>query len=158
MFSPVLTDQEVQCITDEQDTMEDVQCMGTDNGVEDNINHWVLSITESGPVKKKKKKKDKHRDCNATDNNDVTDSNTMEMGNTDSADVALTTSKQSKCKERTVDDLEDGEMIVVERKKKRKSKTITEDVPVGKKTKLQEADNEVEMHLVKKHKKKKSIE
>ena len=154
MFSPLLTDQEVQCITDGQDTMEDAQCIGIDNGVEDNINHWVSSITESGAVKKKKKK-DKHRDCNAIDN--VTDSRTVEMGdcNTESTDGTFMTSKQSK---RSINDLEDNEMIVVEHKKKRKSKTTTEDVPVGKKTKLQEADNEIEMHLVKKHKKKKSIE
>lgn len=153
-------DQVVEHVTDGQDTVEDAQCAGTDNGVEDNINHWLSSITESGVVKKKKKK-DKHKDCNVTDN--VTNSSAMELAdcNTESAGTALTDSKQSKCKERIVNDqvdMEDGEVTVVECKKKRKSKIIAEDVPVGKKTKLQAADNETEIQVVKKHKKKKSIE
>ena len=150
-------DQVVEHVTEGQDTMEDAQCAGTDNGVEDNINHWLSSITESGVVKKKKKK-DKHKDYDVTDN--VTDSSAMELGDCNTG-TALTDGKQSKCKERIVNDqvdMEDGEVTVVERKKKRKSKIIAEDVPVGKKTKLQAADNETEIQVVKKHKKKKSIE
>lgn len=138
--------------------MEDGQ--GTDNGVEENINHWVSSITDSGVVKKKKKK-DKHKhseDAGLVSHNE-------DESTTVSTDLPCKDSKKkSKSKKRDVVDagqevMEDDEVTIVEQKKKRKRKSLTEDVSVEKKTKLlQIGDDETELTSVKKHKKKKLIE
>lgn len=131
-----LTEQEVQCISDQQDTTKDIQHTGTDNAVEDNISHWISSIIDSGAVKKK----DKRRQCN--DDSVATDQSFTACTNVDST-------KKSKSKQRDVDNqavMEDSKVMVVEQKKKRKSRATVE---------LQAADDETEIPLVKKHKKKK---
>ena len=134
----------MQCGSDEQDM---VGYQGTDNGVEESINHWVSSITDNGPVKKKKKK-NKNKQCDVTPD-------TVEVN----GELAIV--KKSKSKKTQVIDqaavMEDNEVTVVELKKKRKRKALTEDVPIKKKTKLLEVvDSETELPSVKKHKKKKT--
>ena len=152
-----MTEKEVQCISGEQDIVEDGQ--GTDNGIEESINHWVSSITDSGVVKKKKKRdKHKHYDITATELDVCSDNDSATI------DPPLQDSKKkSKPKKRDIDVdrmiKEDNEETVVEQKKKRKHKASAEDVPVEKKTKLEQiADDETELPPVKKHKKKKIIE
>lgn len=147
-----------ECTSDRQDTMDD-QHTTTDNDVQDNINQWVLSITDDGT--EKNKKKHKRKQCDVVEITDVA-AELDGCKNTESAvactDVPLKAGKKkSKSKEKDVDQMvvEDNEMIVVEQKKKRKSKMIIEDAPVEKKSKLQ-ANDETEKSLVKKHKKKKA--
>ena len=134
----------MQCGSNEQDM---VGYQGTDNDVEESINHWVSSITDNGPVKKKKKK-NKNKQCDVTPD-------TVEVN----GELAIV--KKSKSKKTEVIDqaavMEDNEVTVVELKKKRKRKALTEDVPIKKKTKLLEVvDSETELPSVKKHKKKKT--
>ena len=145
---------------DEQDTVEDGQ--GTDNGVEENINHWVSSITDSAVVKKK----DRHKHCEDVASRGL-DGHNDDESTTVSTDVPLKDSKKkSKSIKRDVDVvdadqevMEDNEVTIVEQKKKRKRKALTEYVSVEKKTKLlQIGDDETELTSVKKHKKKKLIE
>jgi len=153
---PIVTEQEV-CTSDGQDTM-DAQNNTTDNDVQDNINQWVLSITDEG-TEKNKKKKHKCKQCDVVEATVVSELDGYK--NTESAavctDVPLKSGKKkSKSREKDVNQVavEDNEVIVVERKKKRNSKTII-DAPVEKKTKLQ-ANDETEKPSVKKHKKKKT--
>ena len=141
--------------------MEDGQ--GTDNGVEENINHWVSSITDSAAVNKK----DKHKHCEVTDDSAGTG---LDGCNDDESTMSTDVShkdnkKKSKSKKRDINVdpdqvvMEDNEVTVVEQKKKKKRKASTEDVPVEKKTKLvQIGDDETELPSVKKHKKKKLVE
>lgn len=147
-----LLEQEVQCVSDEQD---EVGHQGIDNGVEESVNHWVLSITDNGAIKKKKKK-DKNKQC------DVTPAAIELNGYDSTTDSPLENKKKkSKSKKTEVIDqvavMENNEVTIVEQKKKRKRKALMEDVPIEKKTKLLEVvDSETELPSVKKHKKKKS--
>ena len=148
-----LTEQEVQCASDDHDRLGDTV---TDNGVQDNINHWVSSITDTR-VEKKKKEKHKHNDVTGEEINDCND----DVSTTLCTDLPLKQSKKkSKSEERVDVDqivMEDNEVMVVERKKKRKSKLITEESPNEKKAKIQ-TDDETEILPVKKHKKKRNNE
>ena len=125
----------------------------TANGVQDSVDQWLSSITDSGVAEKKKKKKHKHKH-----HNDLVDDVTVEMDGTATAcnEALKNDKKKLKSKERSADQevvVEDSEVMAVEQKKKRKSNTTVDDAPVEKKIKL-EADDETEP-LVKRHKKKK---
>ena len=147
---------------DEQDTVEDSQ--GTDNGVEENINQWVSFITDTAVVKKKKKK-DKHKNCEDAASTGV-DGHNDDALTTVSTDAPLKDSKKkSKSKNRDInvvdadqEVMEDNEVTMVEQKKERKRKALTEEVSVEKTKLLQIGNDETELPSVKKHKKKKLIE
>lgn len=131
--------------------MEDAQQTITDKSVQDNINHWVSSITGT---EKRKKKKEKHRHHDVVDVTEVASKQLDGCNDDESAtDVTVKCGKKRSKSNQVV--MEDSEIMVIEQKKKRKIKATLEEAPNDKRAKIQ-TDDETEKPFIKKSKKKKT--